>query len=721
MKQFILFLLVLLPVCSSAQFVETFDGPEIDTANPWKGDLGKFVIGEDGWLWLNGTKETAETVGLNLNITYSPTMQWEFDVYMKELPSDDNYLRLYLYKESDGTYYYVQIGRDGSKKIRLQTNGMQELFTPRESGLTKPVYLRIKVTLEDNRVWTMYSKGEGDADFHLEGTTEAYPVDNPVDEGPLVLNIKHTKTRYKHFAIDNIRVSSQITPEDDASEEETPEETDEEENVTDEEDPTEETEEEPEQDIEEETEEIEEDVEEEEETEETPKAGDILINEVMADPKGLTSLPETEYVELRNMASTAVTLDGWQFSYGGKAKVMTTFRIAAGGYAVLHRTGREVVTAGGAQDVPLDNFPYNLANDGKDLQLLDAGGNVVDEYTYPKATPACSWERGSSGSWHLSSDPRGGTPGAANSVGAKDDDTDETDKEDTTEEEETTEEDVEAVRVEPLEFVFNELLPEPFSGGSEYIELYNRSSRKLPLAGLSVAVRKSDGTLNTRYPLSSVTTWIEPGDYALLTKSLVGVTDFYATPSPSALFEVAKLPILANTSSTLVLLRTADGEVIDEVSYSYLWHSSSVKDRKGVALERIDTEAATQLAAGWTSASSLSGYGTPGYRNSQAVSSDDDKTTGIESPQWDEGQGCYTLRYMLDQAGYGCRAFVFNLSGARVAEIARGELLGISGQLTWDGCALSGSRLPAGVYIFYAELYHSSGTAKRHKQVFLVR
>ncbi len=716
MKQFILFLLVLLPVCSSAQFVETFDGPEIDTANPWKGDLGKFVIGEDGWLWLNGTKETAETVGLNLNITYSPTMQWEFDVYMKELPSDDNYLRLYLYKESDGTYYYVQIGRDGSKKIRLQTNGMQELFTPRESGLTKPVYLRIKVTLEDNRVWTMYSKGEGDTDFHLEGTTEAYPVDNPVDEGPLVLNIKHTKTRYKHFAIDNIRVSSQITPE-----EETPEETDEEENVTDEEDPTEETEEEPEQDIEEETEEMEEDVEEEEETEETPKAGDILINEVMADPKGLTSLPETEYVELRNMASTAVTLDGWQFSYGGKAKVMTTFRIAAGGYAVLHRTGREVVTAGGAQDVPLDNFPYNLANDGKDLQLLDAEGNVVDEYTYPKATPACSWERGSSGSWHLSSDPRGGTPGAANSVGAKDDDTDETDKEDTTEEEETTEEDVEAVRVEPLEFVFNELLPEPFSGGSEYIELYNRSSRKLPLAGLSVAVRKSDGTLNTRYPLSSVATWIEPGGYALLTKSLVGVTDFYATPSPSALFEVAKLPILANTSSTLVLLRTADGEVIDEVSYSYLWHSSSVKDRKGVALERIDTEAATQLAAGWTSASSLSGYGTPGYRNSQAVSSDDDKTTGIESPQWDEGQGCYTLRYMLDQAGYGCRAFVFNLSGARVAEIARGELLGISGQLTWDGCALSGSRLPAGVYIFYAELYHSSGTAKRHKQVFLVR
>lgn len=717
MKQFILFLLVLLPVCSSAQFVETFDGPDINSENTWKGDLGKFVIGDDGWLWLNGSRDKSETVGLNLDIQYFPTMQWEFDVYMKELPSDDNYIRLYLYTESDGTYYYVQIGRDGSKKIRLLTNGKQDLFTPMESGLTvKPILLHIKVTLEDNRVWTMYSRVEGETDFRMEGTTESYPVDNPVDKGPLILNIAHSKTRYKHFAIDNIRVSSQITP-DDTTDEETSEELDEETEETDEEEPTDATEEEQEEETEQDTEEdIDETEVEDEETDEEPDAGRIIINEVMADPKGLTSLPETEYVELRNMASAPVTLDGWQFSYGGKAKEMTAFRIAAGGYAVLHRSGRDVETADGAQDVPLDNFPYNLANDGKQLQLLDAEGNVMDEYTYPKATSARSWERSPSGSWHLSSDPRGGTPGAANSDGEKDDGGDEDEPEEEPEEE--------MVKVEPLEFVFNELLPEPFAGGSEYIELYNRSRRKLPLTGLSVAVRKSDGTLNTRYPLSSVGTWIEPGGYALLTKNLSGVTDFYSTPSPSALFEVAKLPILANTSSTLVLLRSDDGEVIDEVSYSYLWHSSSVKDRKGVALERIDTEAATQSAAGWSSASSLCGYGTPGYRNSQTVSSEDDEddiTTGIETPQWDEGRGCYILPYMLDLPGYGYRAFVFNISGARVAEIARGELLGVSGLLTWDGCASSGSRLPAGVYIFYAELYHSSGTVKRHKQVFLVR
>ena len=50
MKQIILFILVLLPVCAFAQFTETFDGPEINSNNPWKGDLSDFQIMDDGWL-----------------------------------------------------------------------------------------------------------------------------------------------------------------------------------------------------------------------------------------------------------------------------------------------------------------------------------------------------------------------------------------------------------------------------------------------------------------------------------------------------------------------------------------------------------------------------------------------------------------------------------------------------------------------------------------------
>ena len=204
------------------------------------------------------------------------------------------------------------------------------------------------------------------------------------------------------------------------------------------------------------------------------------------------------------------------------------------------------------------------------------------------------------------------------------------------------------------------MLLDPYVGGSEYIELYNRSEHSLSLSALSVAIRKSDGTLSTRYPLTSVLHNLEAKSYLLLTKNLEGVTSFYDIADPSALCGLAKLPILANTSSTLVLFRTADEIIIDEVAYSSKWHAHSVKNKKGVALERIDPDAATQDAANWTSASETVGYGTPGYQNSQYK----DASSGV---------------------------------------------------------ANNGSPLQTGVYIFYAEIYHPEGTVKRFKKAFLIR
>lgn len=792
MKQIILILLVLLPVCAFAQFKETFDGPEIDSANPWKGGLNKFIINEAGWLQLNAPANEAGKANLRCGISYAPNMQWEFDVRMEEIPSESNYLRLYLYMETDDIYYYVQVGHNGSKKISLRTNGKKELFPLKESRLIeKPVLLHIKVTLENNKIWTLYSRKQHDSYYTLEGSC-SHPINTPQEKGDLILNIEYTKTRYQHFALDNLNVCHEITPTDtipnDTPVDPDPEEPSNPEVVlpqllgvqplslselqfvfdqavditdasfavsdigkanrityADEKTKTTVNTRYPAEMVPEVNYTISYTgitdmkgnklasfsenfvLEGEDDGETTP--GSILINEIMADPKGLTKLPETEYVELYNTTKSDLSLSGWQFSYGGKAKPMTTFKIPAKGYAVLYRSGREIFVDPSAIKVPLENFPASLANSGKLLQLFDGNNELIDEVTYKKATPAKSWERTSTGAWCLSTDPRGGTPGSVNSSDNGDsekpidpedpitpDEPDEPDTPDTPTDP--------VISVKPGEFIFNELLPNPFADGSEYIELYNRSDRALPLSGLSVAVRKNDGTFSTRYPLSSVTATIEPEGYALLTKNLAGVTDFYTIRQSSSLFEVPKLPILANTSSTLVLFRTEDGTVIDEVSYSSKWHASSIKDQKGIALERIDPEKDTQLPTNWTSASASSGYGTPGYQNSQSYQLPPDDTehpTGIDVPQWDNETNLYTIRYYLDQPGYNCRAFVFNTAGQRVAEIANHELLGLTGQLTWDGSSLAGKHLRTGVYIFYAEVYHINGQVKTYKKVFLVK
>lgn len=795
MKQFILFILVLLPVCAFAQFTETFDGPEIDSNNPWKGDLSDFQITDDGWLSLVGDPDKKYS-RLKISLPYSNNMEWKFDVKMTFTPSDPNHIRFYLLTENlsllgISSEYYIQIGST-KKTITLrrfrETEKAPVRIIEKELDVLKQniVSLSVKVTLENSSLWSIYVREEGESTYTLLDTKEQ-KISSGIKYIESGLACHFSKKVRGHF-IDNIEISSNITP----SEEE-PENPDPEEPVSpivlpkllsvqplnlcelqftfdrpvdiseawfmiseigkadrigyaDEQMKTVVNTKYPEEMVaginytitydgltDMEGNKLvpfsEEFVLEGEDGGEA-ESGSILINEIMADPKGLEELPETEYVELYNTTENVLVLTDWQFSYGGKAKPMTTFEIPAKGYAVLYRSGRDIVADPSAVKVPLDNFPSALANTGKLLQLFDGDNNLIDEVTYEKATPAKSWERSSSG-WHLSSDPRGGTPGSVNSSGKGEEKPNEPDKpvtpDDPDEPDTPDDPPLPDITVEPGEFVFNELLPNPFAGGSEYIELYNRSDRALPVSGLSVAVRKADGTLNIRYPLSSVTATIESDGYVLLTKNLEGVTDFYTIQFPSSLFEVPKLPILANTSSTLVLFRSKDGTVIDEVSYTSKWHASSIKDQKGVSLERIDPDAGTQSPSNWTSASATVGYGTPGYPNSQSDISlpDDpdtpDEPTGIKTPQWDESAGHYTISYYLDQPGYNCRAFVFNIAGQRVAQIANHELLGLTGKLTWDGYALSGKQLQTGVYIFYAELYHTSGTVKRYKQVFLVR
>lgn len=795
MKQFILIILVLLPVCAFAQFTETFDGPEIDSNNLWEGDLSDFQITDDGWLSLVGDPDKKYS-RLKISLPYSNNMEWKFDVKMTFTPSDPNHIRFYLLTENlsllgISSEYYIQIGST-KKTITLrrfrETEKAPVRIIEKELDVLKQniVSLSVKVTLENSSLWSLYVREEGESTYTLLDTKEQ-KISSGIKYIESGLACHYSKKVRGHF-IDNIEISSNITPS-----EEKPENPDTEEPVSpvvlpkllsvqplnlcelqftfdrpvdisearfmisdigkadrigyaDEQMKTVVNTKYPEEmvagvnytitydgltDMEgNKLVPFSEEFVLEGEDEEEAEPGSILINEIMADPKGLEELPETEYVELYNTTDNVFVLTDWQFSYGGKAKPMTTFEIPTKGYAVLYRSGRDIVAGPSAVKVPLDNFPSALANTGKLLQLFDGDNNLIDEVTYEKATPAKSWERSSSG-WHLSSDPRGGTPGSVNSSGKGEETPNEPDKpvtpDDPDEPDTPDDPSLPDITVEPGEFVFNELLPNPFAGGSEYIELYNRSDRALPVSGLSVAARKADGTLNTRYPLSSVTATIESDGYVLLTKNLEGVTDFYTIQSPSSLFEVPKLPILANTSSTLVLFRTKDATVIDEVSYTSKWHASSIKDQKGVSLERIDPDAETQSPSNWTSASATVGYGTPGYPNSQSDISlpDDpdtpDEPTGIKTPQWDESAGHYTISYYLDQPGYNCRAFVFNIAGQRVAQIANHELLGLTGKLTWDGYALSGKQLQTGVYIFYAELYHTSGTVKRYKQVFLVR
>ena len=457
----------------------------------------------------------------------------------------------------------------------------------------------------------------------------------------------------------------------------------------------------------------------------TYTTGCIWINEVMADPNGLVALPQTEYVELHNRSDQRINLENWQFIYGDKPTLLTDYKLPAQGYVVLYRSGREIKVDAQGGALPLEKFPSALLNAGKTLSLVDPTGQVIDQITYEKAKAGIAWERSATG-LYLSTDPRGGTPGATNSAPTSPTPDEPTDPEmpdepttpDTPETPDKNETPVEASSVQPGEIILNELLPAPFAEGSEYIELYNRSQQTLSLTGLALATRKADGSISTLYPLSTITTPLEPGGYALLSKLLSGVEAFYLISAPQALHEV-KLPVLANNGATVVLLRLTDLTVIDEVSYSPKWHDSAIKDPKGVALERLDPDKPTQDATNWHSAAASAGYGTPGYRNSQQLLPSSTQN-GFERPYWSDSERSYLLRYQLADAGYRCRIWVFDTMGRRIAEIANLSTLATEGTLRWDGIGYDGSRPKPGIYIFYAELFLPNGTTHTQREVFLI-
>lgn len=790
MKQLLLILAFLLPLCAYPQLKEPFNGPEITSDNPWTGDLDCFVI-ENGWL-VSRADPTRKSVSIETPLVYSATMEWEFEIRMDFKPSDQNHIRLHVYLDDQRMLglkndYYVQIGSN-KKTITFRKHTATEknpkiLIEKALDVLLGAVDLKVKLTLENHKIWNLYVLEKGR--FVLIGSCES-EVSSSCKGGQLRFECRYSKTRVNDFACNYIIISDNISIEPEKPD--TPEKP-EEPNEPDEplvlprllaiqpisesvfqlqynlpvdireaifsisgignasrmtyaddmrihvnisfdkelevgmgydllcsglmdlegnkipESSTEirlEYEEEP-------------DAPEEPEVPDTPSfpAGSIRINEVMADPKGQKAFPETEYVELYNTTDKAIELNGWSFLYGSKPTVLTALLLDADGYVVLYRSGRDIHIDDAGLDLPLDKFPASLVNTGKELALFDPSGKEIDRIAYEKAKVGIAWERSETG-FHLSTDERGGTPGSANS--SPDDEPEDPDRPDTPHKPGIPTD----IIVLPNEIVFNELLPNPYPEGSEYIELYNRSDRTLPLAGLSVATRKSDGTLSSHYPLSSIVSPVEPQDYVLLTKSMGGVSDFYLISSPDALHEL-KLPVLANTSATLVLFRTEDEVMIDEIRYSSKWHAPSVKNEKGITLERINPDSDTQDEMNWTSASATAGYGTPGYRNSQYGKQDEGEVTGIESPVYSEATKEYTISYHLDESGYTCRAWIFDISGRHISEVVNHDLLGIEGELAWNGLAVNGSKVRTGVYIFYAELVHPQGQVKRYKEVFLVK
>ncbi len=195
------------------------------------------------------------------------------------------------------------------------------------------------------------------------------------------------------------------------------------------------------------------------------------------------------------------------------------------------------------------------------------------------------------------------------------------------------------------------------------------------------------------------------------------------TTNPDAFVIVSSMPSFSDDAGYVVLLNN-QGNIVDEVDYSDKWQFPLISNTEGVSLERIDYNGAS-VQSNFHSASSSSGYGTPGYKNSQYQPADNfpgtiTVTPDIFSPDNDGTDDFATITYNFPTPGYVANITVFDASGRLVRHLEQNALSGINGYYRWDGLNDKNQKLPQGIYIIYTEIFNTSGKKKQFKNTIVL-
>jgi len=255
--------------------------------------------------------------------------------------------------------------------------------------------------------------------------------------------------------------------------------------------------------------------------------------------------------------------------------------------------------------------------------------------------------------------------------------------------------------VSPGDLVINEILPEPQTGGSRYVELYNRSPKWIDLRSLLLARGSPPSRLQG---IASATYLLGPGQYLCLTADSADVQRRYSPPLEARFYQVRSLPAYDYQQDTVWLLRKADSLPIDYVPYHKSYHFPDLRSRKGVALERLSSERSSLDPQNWYSAASGVRYGTPGYPNSQQERPTESAPIRLEpqtfSPDGDGYDDLLWIYVWAEEAETRADIAVYSLRGHLVRSLAEGVLLGVGeNRFRWEGTDAGGQRLPAGLYL----------------------
>ena len=277
------------------------------------------------------------------------------------------------------------------------------------------------------------------------------------------------------------------------------------------------------------------------------------------------------------------------------------------------------------------------------------------------------------------------------------------------------------------DIIINEILFNPKTAGSDYLELYNKSSKILNLGDLWIS--NLDSSLINQSNRVNIDYLLFPNQYAVLTADPIFNELNYRNDNPDKTPDINKilkfdLPSMPDDIGTIILYTINNQQVvfIDSLSYSEDYHSPLIDDLNGVSLERIDFNAPTEDKNNWHSAAQALKFGSPTYQNSSAYSNEitDDGVVQLPdntfSPDGDGYEDFLLINYNIDDIGFIGNLSVYDAHGRFVKQLLKNDLLMREGTVQWDGSTEAGTKALIGPYILFFEIFNPSGKVKRYKK-----
>jgi len=267
------------------------------------------------------------------------------------------------------------------------------------------------------------------------------------------------------------------------------------------------------------------------------------------------------------------------------------------------------------------------------------------------------------------------------------------------------------------DLAISEILSDPYSGGTDFVEIYNKSDNFINLNGLIISNINKEEEKKIDQDIELL-----PDEYICFTEDKEFLISTYPTHDVDQIIEV-DLPSFNNDSGNVSLSHSsASTDYIDQFDYDEGLHFELLDDTEGVSLERISFTADTQSEDNWHSASTTAGLATPGIANSNSLPTEvtDGEFELVEkvfSPNSDGDNDFLIINYKLDKPGYVANVKVFDDEGFEIDQIVSNGLLATEGLITWNGTTSEGSISQIGLYIIIAELFHPDGEIKNFKKV----